>query len=260
MPSRGETFSNAVYECLLHGLPFIASAAGAPAELVAEEDRARVLFEPTASGIAAALEQVLTKDEPLRPASLAFDPEEACSAWAEVVRLPAPARAAHAPSELTDEWVVLLGPGDRARDDLVHTLARAQAASGADIVTCGARLESGLHRYFVGDAGGLGVLANHYGTTALVRRSLLPKEAECMPRWPLFAGLVLAGAKIVSVPEALVDQRQDPDDASTSLQVVHLFEHHLPRSLRLLARLAAGFAAQASAPAPSPRRRFLHRR
>jgi glycosyltransferase involved in cell wall biosynthesis len=44
MPSLGETFSNAVYECLERGIPFIASDAGAPAELVAPEDRGRVLF------------------------------------------------------------------------------------------------------------------------------------------------------------------------------------------------------------------------
>src|SRR5919201_1702724 len=43
MPSLGETFSNAVYECLERGIPFIASSAGAPAELVARDDQSRVL-------------------------------------------------------------------------------------------------------------------------------------------------------------------------------------------------------------------------
>src|SRR5207248_8647187 len=48
MPSQGESFGNAVYECLEHGIPFISSNAGATPELVAAEDHPRVLFEPTA--------------------------------------------------------------------------------------------------------------------------------------------------------------------------------------------------------------------
>ena len=260
MPSHGETFSNAVYECLQHGIPFIASDAGAPGELVAAEDQARVLFEPTAGGVAAALRRVLASEEPLRPARPAFGAGNAYDAWAEVVELQLPALGQRGSAALTDDWVVLLDPGEVHRDDLIATLVQAQAASGADIVSCGVRFESGLQRFFVGDPGGLGILANHYGTAALVRRSLLTEDAERMPRWPLLAGLVLAGAKIVSIPEPLVEQRHSPDEASAALLVVKLFEQHLPRSMASLARLAAGLTAQVSAPAQASRRRRLFRR
>jgi glycosyltransferase involved in cell wall biosynthesis len=260
MPSRGETFSNAVYECLQRGIPFIAADAGAPAELVATEDRERVLFKPTAAGVAAALERVLTAGEPLRPAQPAFEADRAYTAWAKVVALQTPAREPRGATELTDDWVVLLAPGDTPREDLTARLLQAQAASGADIVTCGVRLESGVQRHFLGDPGGLGILGNHYGTTALVRRALLAEDAEPMPRWSLLAGLVLAGAKIVAVPEALVERRGSPEDESAALQVVQEFERRLPSSLRSLARLAAGLAAQRTGPARPRRRRLFGRR
>jgi glycosyltransferase involved in cell wall biosynthesis len=85
MPSLGETFSNAVYECLERRIPFVSSNAGAPPELIAKEDRERVLFEPTAEGVALALRRTLAGGEALRPAELAFDPRDAFGAWAEVI-------------------------------------------------------------------------------------------------------------------------------------------------------------------------------
>ncbi len=54
-----------MYECLEAEIPFLASAAGGIGELVAEDDRARVLFEPTAEGVAAALRRVLADKEAL---------------------------------------------------------------------------------------------------------------------------------------------------------------------------------------------------
>lgn len=260
MPSRGETFSNAVYECLQHGIPFIASDAGAPRELVAPEDRGRVLFEPTAQGMATALRRVLTAKAPFPPARPAFHARDAYDAWSELIELEPPGPPPHGASELPAGWVLLTDADDVPREHLVETLARAQEASGADVVTCGVTLESGLQRFFLGDPGGLGVLANHYGTTALVRRSLLSDEAERKPGWVLLAELALGGAKIVSIPEPLVDRRQGPDDESVALLVVQRFEQHLPRPLRLLARLAAGLAAQASASPHQRRRRLFGRR
>lgn len=258
MPSRGETFSNAVYECLQHGIPFIASNAGAPGELVAPEDRHRVLFEPTGAGMAAALQRIIAEGESLRPARPAFEAGAAYDAWAKLLEVQPPARELTGSTELTDEWVLLVDPADAGREDMVETLVRAQSASGADIVTCGVTLESGLQRFFLGDPGGLGVLANHYGTTALVRRSLLKENAERLPRWLLLAELVLAGAKIVSVPEPLADRKESPDEKSAALLVVKQFENQLPRSLRSLAHLAAGLAARASGRPPvRPRRRRL---
>jgi O-antigen biosynthesis protein len=86
MPSLRETFSNTVYECLEHGIPFIASNVGGIPELVASEDRDRVLFEPTREGVEAALRDVLSRGVP-RPARLAFDTAASFDHWANVVGL-----------------------------------------------------------------------------------------------------------------------------------------------------------------------------
>jgi glycosyltransferase involved in cell wall biosynthesis len=252
MPSRGETFSNAVYECLQHGIPFIASDAGAPRELVATEDRDRVLFEPTAEGVTAALERVLGRDAPWPPAEPAFEAREAYDAWADIVSHKPPARLCGPNAD----WELLT---DRELPaEVVDKLASAQAASDADIVTCAVNSGSGVNRYFLGDPGGLGVLRNHYGTVALVRRSLLPSGAARVPRWELLARLVLDGANIVSIPEPLLEQPEHEEDPATALRVVAEFERHLPRSLRDLARLAAGLAA--APPTPAPSRSRLRRR
>ncbi len=72
MPSLEDNSPNTVYECLERGIPFIASRVGGIGELVASEDRVRVLFEPTPEGIAEALRRVLSADA-LEPARPAFD-------------------------------------------------------------------------------------------------------------------------------------------------------------------------------------------
>src|SRR5207247_6244531 len=86
IPSLGETFSNAVYECLERGIPFIASDAGAPTELVAPEDRDRVLFDASATGVATALRRSLSSADALRPARAASDPATAVARGADVLR------------------------------------------------------------------------------------------------------------------------------------------------------------------------------
>ena len=50
MPSLQENSPNTVYECLEQGIPFIASNVGGVPELIAPDDHARVLFEPTRRG------------------------------------------------------------------------------------------------------------------------------------------------------------------------------------------------------------------
>lgn len=242
MPSLGETFSNAVYECLERGIPFLASDAGAPRELVADEDRARVLFDPTAEGTEGALREALASDAPLQPARAALDPQAAYALWADVVA-GVPARQRVAQCDDSSAWTVV---GDAARPDVEKMLAHAQRASGADIVTCGIRRPSGAHRYFLGDPGGLGVLENHYGTVALIRRADVGDPDE--PMWQKLARLAVDGASIVSIPRALVQQEDPPASAATSpreaLAVAGIFERRLPPSLRSLARLAVGLAAQ----------------
>jgi hypothetical protein len=72
--------------------------------------------------------------------------------------------------------------------------------------------------------------------------------------WPLLARLNAAGARIVSVPLPLVARAGRPGtlerDPSDALLVVEAFESALPDQFRLVARLAAGLAAQTPEPPP----------
>src|SRR5262249_10362116 len=153
------------------GIPFIASSVGGTAELVDAGDRPRVLFEPTADGITAALKRALTDGDGLRPARAAFDDADSVALWSEIVaRRPAPrsfpteqpsvdvivAPAAGRDMALrnsTAEWVVLLDVDDEPSDEFLETIVRAQAGSNADVVTCGMLVRDGAASkpyYFLG--------------------------------------------------------------------------------------------------------------
>jgi glycosyltransferase involved in cell wall biosynthesis len=271
MPSLAENSPNVVYECLEAHIPFLASDRGGMGELVAPDDRARVLFQPTAEGIAAALRRALAEEGALRPARAAFDGAEVVSAWADVVGTeapPAPRAEEALPVEGVDvvrsldegsaEWMILLEEGDIPTPELVETLVRAQAASGADVVSCGL-LHHGREHYFLGEPGGVGLLANRYGTAALIRRALIPDLATAVPAWPLLAQLNAAGARIVSVPIPLLTSDRAPATLARApaeaLLVAEALERVLPDQARLLARLVAGLAAEQAEPPPSARLR-----
>jgi glycosyltransferase involved in cell wall biosynthesis len=262
IPSLEDNSPNAVYECLERGIPFIAGSAGGIAELVAPEDRERVLFDPTAAGVASAVQRALAADI-FGPASFAFDMKVAVEAWDELIGF-APARRPVPEPGDESEWLVRVEREAAPKEAFLPTLRQAQAASGADIVTCGLALDTGVHHFFLGDPGGLGLVSNAYGTAALVRRSLLEDGTEHKgahdPAWPLLARLVLGGASIVSVPEALVQTSRRPGDVHrdpvSGLAVLQEFERHLPQTARSLARLATGLAAQAAEPKHNSRRRL----
>jgi hypothetical protein len=197
---------------------------------------------------------VLESEEALQPARAAFEPAAAAAEWARILELDPQRRS----PDTDADFVVVREEEDVLDDDCLATLAHAQAASGADVVTCGVRLDDGSERLFLGEPHALGLVANHYGTVGLMRRELgEPKEDP----WSLFARLNLDGATIVSVPRALATPRKRPgevtQDSAAALRVAELFERRLPRSLRSLARLTAGLAA---APSPPARRGRLWRR
>jgi O-antigen biosynthesis protein len=331
LPSFGETFGNAVRECLEHGVPFLASDAGAVPELVAREDWERTLFSPTAAGISEALRYRLTSAESLLPARTDLDDVELDELWADVLAGPSsrpvpsevePAidvvvsggserspggclralaeqthrrfrvlvvRAASqtdAPLGLEEDlpfevvehetdassvlataleaasadWILFLDHEDVPDPRFLELLSRAQAASGADVVSCGIEVDGSDGRrvcLFLGDPGGLGVLSNAYGTAALIRRSLLdPVEpawrAPLDPDWPLLARLSAAGARIVSVPTPLLMRARLPgaieNDPAGALAVLQELERALPQALDGLARVAVGLAANAATP------------
>jgi O-antigen biosynthesis protein len=304
MPSLAENSPNVVYECLEARIPFITSATGGAGELVAAEDRPRVLFEPTAEGVAGALQRVLRERDTLRPVQPAFDGAQVLREWADVVGKEPRAVAQLAERPAVDvivvergsgarlggqsyeratthvaasreqglragqaEWVVFLNEEDVPEPELVEVLVRAQAATGADVVTCGLLCE-GREYLFPGEPGGLGLLSNGYGTVALIRRELLDDLTTTWPvaedpDWPLLARLNAAGARIVSVPVPLVRRAVRPGTLerapSDALLVVEALERALPDQLRLVVRLAAGLAADTRPhpTAPAGRLRWL---
>ncbi len=279
MPSLEDNSPATVYECLERRIPFIASRAGGTAELIAVEDQQRVLFDPTADGVADALRRVLEDSAAFEPVNPSFSPTDAYERWSDLIATTQPTRVANGEAADVDvfslprdslaareealhgaraTWVLFLHDDDVPEDRLVEVLARAQAASGADVVTCGIELldDEGppLRRFFLGNPGALGLLANEYGSVALMRRSLLDEpafRAADDPDWLLLAGLSLAGATIVSVPETLVSRHARAADLGPqsldALRVAQQFERQLPDALRGLPRLAASLAGRQAA-------------
>jgi hypothetical protein len=163
---------------------------------------------------------------------------------------------------LTAEWVVFLDQEDVPEPDLLETLVTAQQASGADVVSCGVHLarSDGVRtiHLFPGQPRGHGVVANGYGTAALIRRlrlaglgeasRLWPVESDA--DWPLLARLDLAGARIVSVPLPLVTRAEAPGTIerhpSDALLVIEHFERALPPQVASAARLVGGLATEAN--------------
>jgi hypothetical protein len=323
IPSLGDNSPNTVYECLEYGIPFIASTAGGIPELVAADDRPRVLFDPTPASLERAIRRALSAQDGVRPARPAFDLASSFARWGDVVQM-APTKRAEPPPEppvdvdvvvvrrgshdalsrctaalecqthskvrviLADgssvetarqaglrecgaPFVVFLDEEDIADRELIATLVRAQAVSNADVVTCGLRIGPTQH-FFSGEPGGLAALSNGFGRVALIRRSLLddlilewPTEQD--PDWPLLARLAISGARTVSVPLPLVLRSRRPgaveEGREDALLVVRQLELALPDSLRGIARIAAGLAADSATGEPAPRmaawRRVLRR-
>jgi hypothetical protein len=272
MPSLQDNSPNAVYECLEHGIPFIANDVGGVAELIAPDDRARVLVDPSPASLEAALRRVLCGHTVPQPARAAVAGAESLQRWAEVVEQgPAPRVADREPDavdvvvdrkeaasvgDTPAPFVLLLDRDDVPEPELLEALVRAQTRTGADVVTCGLRIRdddgADTVHFFSGDAGGLGALSNVYGTVALIRRTLLEGLENLWPtggdpHWPLLARLVADGARIVSIPAPLVTRRTSPGsierNPSDALFVAQQLERALPEPLRATARLVGGLAS-----------------
>jgi glycosyltransferase involved in cell wall biosynthesis len=176
---------------------------------------------------------------------------------------------AHAPSRRAGfarteaEWVVFLDDDDDPDEGLIDTLVKAQAASGADVVTAAVRPadDPGAVRLFLGDPGALGLAENHYGALGLVRASLaapdLADDGGADPDWLLFARLALAGARIATLPVSLSTLAggvgKAGDVPGSGLAVLDAFEAPHVAPLHDLPQLGATLAAalQHAADAPS---------
>jgi glycosyltransferase involved in cell wall biosynthesis len=110
MPSLLDNAPNTVVECIEHGIPFVACRTGGIPELVAEEDRERVLCSPTAADLAAALTRALAEPDGFAPAGPPHDPTHSLETWLELVAAVKPARPEPVPAA---RGVTLVGVGRR---------------------------------------------------------------------------------------------------------------------------------------------------
>jgi glycosyltransferase involved in cell wall biosynthesis len=260
MPSLLENSPYAVAECIEHGVPFLAAYVGGTRELVAPEDRARVLRPPTPAAFASALEEALAAAagvaRPARP------PDDSLAAWLELIETLEPTRRPSGPAQVADaEWIVF---PDGVRDEtLMDALVAAQTAAGADVVTTAVHEGDGV-RLFLGDPGALGLVENQYGVIGLVRRSLLTPDVRSESPWVLFARLALRGARIVSIPTPLAQHAGAPPTPAERLAVLEAFEAAPPETLADLPQLSATLAAaleraQPDGAAAVPKRSLLRR-
>jgi glycosyltransferase involved in cell wall biosynthesis len=272
MPSLLENSPYAVAECIEHGVPFVAADVGGTPELVAAEDRGRVLHPPTPDGFASTIEQALRSETGVAPALPAQPNEGSLAAWLDLIEAveparrpsaPAPRNLAHSLEQADAEWFVFIGEDDVPDEELLDALVAAQATSGADVVTVGVRTGD-LLRLFLGDPGALGLVENQYGVLGLIRRSLLTDDDASDSPWVLFARLAARGARIVSIPTPLAEHAGAPATAAERLAVLEAFETAPPEALVDLPQLSATLAAaleraQEDGAAPAPNRGLLRR-
>jgi cellulose synthase/poly-beta-1,6-N-acetylglucosamine synthase-like glycosyltransferase len=165
----------------------------------------------------------------------------------------------------SSDLVLFLDDDDVAFDELVATLVRARAVSGADVVVGGARFFRGeglpiaraddVIRISLCEPRELGLISNQYGGPVnLWPRDWLERLGgfASMPTedWDLLARATYAGARLTTPPDPLYWYRQTPSgmysadplafrDAGQAARTGHLAEH-LPDEWRLLPQLAAG--------------------
>lgn len=119
--SESENSPYAVLECLASGVPFLAPDVGGIAELVAEDDRAQVLYERSPAGLAAALRRVLAEGlMPARPRVPMAEAQRDWLAWQDGLAPSAP-RAAPAPARAEPPPLVSVCVGTFNRPETLGT-------------------------------------------------------------------------------------------------------------------------------------------
>jgi glycosyltransferase involved in cell wall biosynthesis len=116
MPSLVDNSPMVIYECLEHGIPFLASSVGGGPELVAEDDRQRSFVEPTADALRRRLAAIVLGRQECSPSRPAFDRDHILRAWEAVIGSSA-VRPERSPSARTVTAIVRRrgGPDDLDR-------------------------------------------------------------------------------------------------------------------------------------------------
>jgi hypothetical protein len=140
MPSLLDNSPNTVSECIEHGIPFVSTNTGGIPELVAEEDRARVLCEPTSAALAERLRDALG-DGTFAPARPARPLQEALDEWLQLVASVRPTTQPEGRRPLQVS-IVAGSPTSAAR---AQTLAAGTQSVEVEVVEATSR-ETGLKR------------------------------------------------------------------------------------------------------------------
>lgn len=135
VPSLLDNAPYTVSECIEHSIPCLAAGTGGTPELIAEEDRERVLFEPTASSLAAGLTGALESRDGVAPARSATDPAATVEAWLDLVESLAPPSPRKGPR--ADRVAVIAGT--EASADRAARLAETTRSADVEVIRAASR-------------------------------------------------------------------------------------------------------------------------
>jgi glycosyltransferase involved in cell wall biosynthesis len=134
MPSLLDNAPNTVSECIEHRIPFLSTNVGGIPELVAEQDRGRVLCAPTAAAVATSLAAALTVADGPAPARPAREPQESVTGWIDLVESVGP--ATRRTSRAATRVAIVAGEASAER---AHVLAAATESAEVEVVVAESR-------------------------------------------------------------------------------------------------------------------------
>ncbi|WP_448192854.1 glycosyltransferase [Azospirillum sp. sgz301742] len=245
IPSLIENLPCTVAECLVLGLPFIATDVGGTPELVAEADAGRTLVPPDAGRLAERLAGALHDGmQPAQPRHPQCATADIWSRWHEERwGRSAPLVAAVAP----DAYVLLAAPELRLDDAAATVLAEAAGRMGA-AAAIGVLDAAGELWPAHGGPLALAPLRDVFGPgPVVVRRDRLgaaPPPTDAAGRQALLMRLLGDGERVVPVPLVLATAAERPMLPDRALRLA-AFRAGAPAPLDDLARLSTGLAAQA---------------
>lgn len=204
MPSRIENSPCVVVECVIRGVPFLASRVGGTAELIVEDDADTVLFAPDADTLANRLAHTL-QDGAATARLRIPQPDVAANwlAWHVATARNTNATIIAPPPDVSDEYALLAGPHFRLMDGAEERMTAVARRTGAEIVTGAVDAADGSRRWLLaGGPAALGLWRDVIGPgPLLVRRDRLAAFPSDPVEWPAaIIGRLLNGDRIEVIP------------------------------------------------------------